>query len=552
MVYSKKNRTGDPGTKWWPLTYRLLMLGSQAAILVIIIVVLTRQNNSNHQHHHGDDDDDYKYSSGYRTYQAFYAGTPFARYNTSSHCSVNAGPNARQISSKIMAYDTTESNSTTCEIMRNRFNLSMLAVAMLQLADHDFTHVLTGQQYGVMNVDMSCDPIADPHCIGRSISMKRSKYVLDAYGKRQQINELTPYMDLHNMYGSDPKRAHLLREHKEGRMKTSKNGRRLPRNTYGLSNAGGDFDSNLYLAGDLRANENPGLLALQTLLVLNHNYWADRLHKKYDGWSDEQLYWTARRIVTAEVQYIFFNELLPAIIGELPEAAKDVRADPRLHNSFATAGYRMGHTLVGESVHLYGSRQNCIPLSQSFFNVSILDAYGLEAIIGGLVHQPAEEFDAKIVPSLRTGLHFDRVLDLAVLNLMRGRDHELPYYHELRAALTGYWIGCWSEICSNKDVLKSMEELYGKDGWKKLDPWLGILSEDPVGNSMLGITGTALLRSQFDIMRSSDEYYYKWDRWFTSKLKKNIERTSMYGLIVRNTGLKAKDLPRNKDVFHVW
>ena len=68
----------------------------------------------------------------------------------------------------------------------------------------------------------------------------------------------------------------------------------------------------MFLAGDVRANENIELTALQTLFMREHNRQAAILQQQHPRWTDEQLYQGARQIVIAEIQSITFNEFLPA------------------------------------------------------------------------------------------------------------------------------------------------------------------------------------------------------------------------------------------------
>src|SRR5205085_3201288 len=88
---------------------------------------------------------------------------------------------------------------------------------------------------------------------------------------RQQLNDITAFLDGSMVYGSDATRAAALRTFSGGKLKTSA-GNLLPFNTAGLNNATlGGPASAYFLAGDVRANENIELTAIQTLFVREHN-----------------------------------------------------------------------------------------------------------------------------------------------------------------------------------------------------------------------------------------------------------------------------------------
>ena len=59
-------------------------------------------------------------------------------------------------------------------------------------------------------------------------------------------------------------------------------------------------DTGFFLAGDIRANENPELASLQTLFVREHNRVAARIAEKNPAWTDEELYQAARNFVIGD------------------------------------------------------------------------------------------------------------------------------------------------------------------------------------------------------------------------------------------------------------
>lgn len=99
-------------------------------------------------------------------------------------------------------------------------------------------------------------------------------------------------------------------------MKTSANGKLLPKNEFDLENAGGN-GTEFFVAGDIRANEQVALTAMHTLFIREHNLLCDDIIATYPSASAEQQYQLARKLVGAEIQAITYKEFLPAILGPL-------------------------------------------------------------------------------------------------------------------------------------------------------------------------------------------------------------------------------------------
>ena len=112
-----------------------------------------------------------------------------------------------------------------------------------------------------------------------------------------------------------------------------------------------------FVAGDIRAAENPVLTSIHTLFVREHNRICDSLIRMGMR-NDEHMYQIAREIVGDLIEAITYQEFLPAlgIMLQLYCGYKD-NVRPDIINTFATASYRLGHTMVSDDVLLMD--KNC-------------------------------------------------------------------------------------------------------------------------------------------------------------------------------------------------
>src|SRR2546423_11611645 len=184
-----------------------------------------------------------------------------------------------------------------------------------QFIDHDMTLAPIAVPTETFNIPVPvCDPQFDPNCTGTAtISFSRSAFIHDINGVRQQVNVNTHWIDASQVYGSDTARAQELRTlDGTGHLKVS-TGNFLPFNVNRFANQP-NTSPNFFLAGDVRANENSPLTALQNLFIREHNFWADQFSID-PTLDDDGLYFRARAVVCAEIQKITYQDFLPGLIG---------------------------------------------------------------------------------------------------------------------------------------------------------------------------------------------------------------------------------------------
>lgn len=436
--------------------------------------------------------------------------------------------------------------------IENQRGLSDLTWIWGQFIDHDIT--LSGEGHSeAFNIDVPAgDPEFDPTGTGeQSIAFERSGYEVSDEGIREQLNTISAFIDGSVIYGSDRERADALREFEGGRLLTSE-GDLLPFNTAGLTNAGGPSES-LFLAGDIRANENAALTAMHTIWVREHNRIADDISRENPGLSDEEVFQQARRIVTAELQSITYNEFLPALLGE--DAISDYQGydssvNPNLSNVFSTAAYRFGHTMLSPELLRLDENGEVIedgnlPLQTAFFNVGAVTGDGIDVLLRGASVQAAQEVDPFLVDDVRNflfGPPGSGGFDLAALNIQRGRDHGLPSYNAVREQMGLEAVSDFSDITSDAEVIQRLEQAYGDVD--SVDAWVGMLAEEHAAGSALGITASTIIAEQFTALRDGDRFYF--ENIFAGRELRDIQRTSLADVIERNSDV---DFGRGQNVF---
>ncbi|MCG8556166.1 MAG: peroxidase family protein [Proteobacteria bacterium] len=430
-----------------------------------------------------------------------------------------------------------------------------------QFLDHDID--LTGgtkesQPIPVPLGDHHFDPGEDGNA---SIDFHRSLHDpdtgTDAGNPRQQLNEITTWIDASNVYGSDPTRAAALRRmDRSGKLKTSWGGRLgplLPLNTSHQANAPTPHDPTLFLAGDIRANEQAGLTALHTLFVREHNRIAHDLRKHNPQKTGEWIYQEARRWVGALMQHITYNEFLPLLLGPgalSPYSGYKPEVDASIANVFSTATYRFGHSAVGSALRLIDSRgySSALPLREAFFNPHIIKTHGIEPLLRGLASQQCEDVDVFLVDELRNflfGPPNERGLDLAALNIQRGRDHGLPRYNDVRHAYGLARIKHWAQFPAPLAIRNRLASVYKHVD--HIDVWVGGLAENHRWNAMVGPLVWRSLKEQFEALRDGDRFWY--ERIFTQKDLRKVKHTKLSDVIRRNTNIKRAEI--RDDVFRV-
>ncbi|MGB6222848.1 peroxidase family protein, partial [Haloferula sp.] len=421
-----------------------------------------------------------------------------------------------------------------------------------QFLDHDIVETPTIDPAEPFDIEVPAgDSWFDPSGTGAQvINLNRSFYEIEN-GTREQVNEVTSFIDASNVYGSDSVRAYALRKlDGSGELKTTSSefGDLLPYNETEEENAP-DPTGFWFLAGDVRANEQAALTAMHTLFVREHNYWASRFKRVNPAATDDEIYEFARMIIGAEMQHITYGEFLPLLLG--PRAIPPYRGyredvDPTISNEFATAAYRFGHSLLPNEILRIDSNGQTIEdgnlqLASAFFDPSLTEDHGIDSILRGLAHQRCQELDAVLVDDVRNflfGPPGSGGFDLASLNIQRGRDHGLPSYNAARRELGLSAARSFRDVNPDREIQAKLASVY--DTVDDIDLWIGALCEPHVRDAMVGPVLHQILSRQFIALRDGDRFWY--ESALDLSILKLVTDQTLAKIIRRNTEI-GNELP---------
>lgn len=454
---------------------------------------------------------------------------------------------------------------------------------------------------------------------------------------RYQANLVTSWIDASMVYGSDQDTADSLRflllfllesiwsqqdfqfKITNNMIRTFHSGLLNVTDTTAMSGFSGTGDllpvdeNGHFIAGDIRVNEQPGLVAMHTIFVRFHNLIAPVIaeqirlkkdesndhHKKesqnskkkknsgsdrkqknkedsimdLDGMVtemdiDELTYQHTKAIVAAVIQKITYNDWLPTLFGT--DAVDiyfgeyegyDEDESGAICAIFSGAAFRFGHSMLPQRIPLRDRHCNVVEewpydlsMADSFFQPALWmeDGDFMEWLVNGFACTLANEVDIKATESVRSFL-FETVQvphDLMALNIQRGRDHGLPDYNAVRTHLGLDACTSFEELSSDEQVCEFMEVLYKYD-IDNIDLFYGLLAEDHIAGSSFGELMTKIVLEQFRKLRDSDRFWY--ENVFTEgPVRDFIADTTLADIVEMTTGSGSAMWSILDDEFNIF
>ncbi|PAV59662.1 hypothetical protein WR25_21255 [Diploscapter pachys] len=434
-----------------------------------------------------------------------------------------------------------------------------------QILDHDMMHspISRGANNTILNctrcdspntVSMHCMPIEiekdDPffppfHSDGtpRCINFARSLIAQLTLGYRNQLNQLTAFLDASYIYGSSECESNRLRLFRGGALN--------------FTNLG------CFMAGDERSNEQPGLTVLHNILLREHNRIAAELQRLNPYWTDEKIFQTTRRIHIAQLQHIVFAEFLPIILGYetmrkyelIPKTigyfeGYDENCDASISQEMATSAFRFGHTLIRSDFPRMDKSMkitnDSLLLQNHFSDPSPLyenESGHLETLLMGLLGSHSMEFDRHITDAVRNHLFAKpggpfTGIDLPAVNIQRGRDHGVAPYNQYREL-------CGLRKAKNFDDLRGSMESSAIEALKTvythvddIDLFTGMMSEKPIQGALVGPTIACVIGEQMQRLKKCDRFYYENNKEFTRFTQDQlaeIRKVALSSVICKNS-----------------
>ncbi|MCY7288138.1 MAG: heme peroxidase, partial [Cryobacterium sp.] len=397
-----------------------------------------------------------------------------------------------------------------------------------------------------------------------------------------------------------------------------------------------------FVAGDGRVNENIGLITVHHIFHAEHNRMVEHTKEvvlatadaafiaewlvpganQADGiqaneWNGERLFQAAKFGTEMQYQHLVFEEfgrkIQPTINVFLVPDGYDADINPSIMAEFAHVVYRFGHSMLTETVDRFDANftPDHIGLIEAFLNPvefdsngTVLDGIAAGDIVRGMTRQVGQHIDEFVTTALRNNL-LRLPLDLATINLARGRDTGVPSLNAARRdfyevtnnlALKPYL--SWTDFAANlknetsiinfvaaygtHSLITGQTTIEGKrdaaltiitgssfgglgvptdseaflnatglyaggslGGLENVDLWIGGLAERtmPFGG-MLGSTFNFVFEVQMESLQNGDRFYYL-GRNTGQHLFKQLEANSLASMIAKHTD--ARHLPA--DVF---
>ncbi|KAF7278210.1 hypothetical protein GWI33_008704 [Rhynchophorus ferrugineus] len=335
------------------------------------------------------------------------------------------------------------------------------------------------------------------------------------FAYRNQMNLASSFLDASAIYGNTDQAVEQLRTYDAGLV-------------------------NVSACSSCRSN------ALYSAILREHNRIAVGLARLNRHWTDDIVFYESKRIVTAEIQHITYNEFLPILLGE--ESTSNSELKLQTHGRYAKYSSSKKAGIYNEVA------MGVLPALLSMLPNRLKNetAASFAEMVDILITLPGQ------VPSMHMMVPLRSNWDTSALFIHMARDHGIPGYTN------------WIQYCSNityptrpdfddltanirPENIQILKRLYGSA--ENIDLLVGALLETPLPGAVVGPTFNCLLKEQFSLLKETDRFWYENDippSSLSMQQLKEIKKISLAGLLCANTDDLGRIQPKafvQEDVF---
>jgi Ca2+-binding RTX toxin-like protein len=378
-----------------------------------------------------------------------------------------------------------------------------------------------------------------------------------------------------------------------------------------------------YVAGDGRVNENFGLTSIHHIFHEEHNYQVqnliDALHRQdvvsgdpthaslHDfqidtgvmnaagdfvysdnsiAWDQDKMFNAAKLVVEMEYQHAAVDQYARNVTPNIQEfVGYSSSVNSAVSLEYSQAAFRFGHSTLRETIdtidptHGLTGKIMGYALKEAFLSPEKYADIGPAAIALGMSHQQMNEVDEFVTPALNQGL-LGQPLDLAAINIARGRDIGIPTLNDFREAIGLARYTSWNDFGQNMQHPTSLENFIaaysfdgnmakaqaiiglidgsivegdtaaegftvsqayaflngGDAGFNHIDTWIGGLAEIHQPGGLLGETFDKVFVNQIESLMDGDRFYYLF-RLAGQQFAEEVGNGQLKDIVERNTGL---------------
>ena len=315
------------------------------------------------------------------------------------------------------------------------------------------------------------------------------------------------------------------------------------------------------------------------------------------SWDQEKLFNAAKLTVEMEYQHSVVDQYSRAVTPNIQEFAGVTTAkNAAIALEYGQAAFRMGHSTLRDTIDTMDPNGGItgkimsFALEKAFLNPGQYAQVGAGAVILGETRQLMNETDQFVTPALNEGL-LGQPLDLAAINIARGRDMGLPTLNAFKSASgIGTIYNSWNDFHDNMihpervvdfiaaysfdgnlDKAQTIVDLNGgvalsateqtiamangwdfsfahrfmtgdktadtADGVNHIDLWIGGLAEVHVAGGILGETFDAIFVNQIENLMDGDRLYYL-QRLVNQGFGNEMQNEQLKDIFERTTGIR--------------